>query len=872
MIFNAYKYGWNCVYFLTIEGIGHYFSEVAGSIAGAYTVDASLVIDRSAQVGSGVDRNTGLGQGLPLTFSLLDAVVYSNNVAAGKIVEFMIRPAHKCNLTQNVSPSDLTLHVDDTSGFDAAGTVYLGLEAFVYTSKTATTFVNNVDVAHARGQFGGLATAHYFGTAGGIVTQSVRIWRGRQVRLYATPVAPNGEISGATMTAEAVEIWRGVISTGPNRAGRLFTFEALALDRILDRPLQSGLTGTIVDTLPRFPIDPSSQASLHLDGYNAAGAKVWNAGAGWDILIEPFADYTADDLLSLQEQSNAVTVAWAAAVAALGAGGDIGDVLGVSDNNAGPPGSFLDPAIWHFILYFPNNAAIVQFSLSGTIGNKSIFDVHFSSGAGGFQNFKASLAGLWASSVDLMLKMPNEFYMFGISMAVQLDSPADAVPAQGMLKVGEVSGIAYHASQVLANVAYLSGLYQVGKSANAPFNPGEDLTGAQVTFVSASTFKVAESMLALLCSSGTLWLRSNPNDRLGYGDGYALQGGAGGLSAVDEASFATHLAGPSGNFQATAGGDSPVSFQSNFGGLLALAQKAIVARADSSGMVRLGLVDTHPGGSNYICEVTDNDLLTFAAEPVENVQLRDAVTQIRVKLGASGPQFVLQDKAGVQDQGGAVLDAQVPLLPGDSADVVKLAGWAKSILGQGSTLQAVDLHCVPWIVATVGDLILLNTSHPAVWDWGQGSAGFVGLARVLDAKRELTTGAKVLTVICEGDEFTRGLSIAALVISVAGGGGTPTSITIDVKYLALMVEALAAGPIDLLHYQPGWGAEDAGGSVEISAAVSSGGNCVLTVSSFAALATAIDTAKQSTLTWPRVAAATVYENLYAHADDGSVWG
>jgi hypothetical protein len=72
------------------------------------------------------------------------------------------------------------------------------------------------------------------------VTDRPRYWRGRQVRLWAYLVTPAGLV-----LADRREVWRGTMSSGPDRSGAGWAFEALSLDRVLERPILRQYTGIV---------------------------------------------------------------------------------------------------------------------------------------------------------------------------------------------------------------------------------------------------------------------------------------------------------------------------------------------------------------------------------------------------------------------------------------------------------------------------------------------------------------------------------------------------------------------------------------------------------------------------------------------------
>lgn len=823
MIWDALRYGFGVAYVLVIEGIPVVWSELATDLtlpAGFDQLDPSLVIDRSASVGQAVDRDTGMGQGLPLSFQLLDSE------AARGVVQRWSRSTY---LTSDLGASDTTANVADTTGFPSEGVLHIGQERITYSGLTSTTFTGL-----GRGAAWSPARRHIAQGAGAVVTDKPKVWRGRGVRLFAIPVAPDGSIASddGTLLAEAVEVWRGYVDQGPRRESGRFAFDALSLDRLLSQSLPAAATGTVVDGQPRGRVYPGDHIELRIIGYGSPG---------WDHLIRayPYADLANSALLTLDEQRDRIIAAWSDAVTAAGAGGALGALTLTPQKKGG----------WRWNVIFLADSSVEYVLVQGSVAGDPITGSFATPGGLTAQ----TVALPWWSTTRLLTNEGAEAPASG--MTIQLDAIVDDVPEAGLIAIGGAI-YSYDASETVGALLYVSGLSYTGEQAS---------TGSAVQVLFRREGAVSDLMLAILTSEGG----GGTYDVWGYGEGYALTGGSGTDSAVDEASFALQLAGPALDFEASVGGSEP-SFESQFSGLLTIAQRGIVARPDASGYVRLGVVSTEPAGSAYVASIGDAELLSLRGDPVEQVSRTEPLAALRVTLVSQGETegntYTLQEFSGLTEQAGRTLDLSLPVAAGQDLRS-QVTAWGASLLATTSTLQTLEIRVVPWVRATVGDLVRLQLTHPNVWSWLSGTPGYDGLGRVLGATRDLRDGALTLTVLIDGAISVAGLVPAMLVLS--GSGTSPTTVDVSRLHLPHLQQALASGPILLRHYQPGRGDEGGGGELTVASVTDTGSVARLTVSG--TLTEALSTTHKSHLCYPESSICNGYQGLFAHTGDGSVW-
>lgn len=856
VVWSPGQYGWGVVYWLQVEGVPVVWleRETALTLPAGFAQDGSLVIDRSSEVGQLVDRESGLGAGYPLTWQLLDTLTAR---------AWFRRPSLLASLRENVAWNDAVIRVDDVSAWPAGGGVFwLGLERVEYAATVGggdPRFTGCV-----RGTAGSLASEHRAGSVGGVCTDLPRWWRGRQVRLFASPVTPSGTMTGAALLDEADEIWRGVVDVGPDRVGGLWEFQSQSLDRRLDLRLAAPVTGKVLDSVTRWPVEPGLSFQVHIVGWDNTAppaVKLWE----FAISVEPFSGYASGALLTGAEQADAVKAAWVAAlplaidlVSGLpGAGIYLGPLV---CGGKGPP--------WLWSLGLVAGAVPIPGVIAHTIGfnqepvppeKTHVVNYYVAIGAGTVQWLG------WASNGDQI----NGAYQPGTpgpaafaGLAVELDAPVAVLPAWGSLKV-DGKAVQFAASSLSGSLAYFSKLY---------VTPGKPFVlsakaGAEVELVYTDGGQAHDVMRDLLCSSGSGQLGAF--DTLPLGQGYGLDGRvASATSAVEVDSFAKLAQGPlvALPVEARFGGQTLAEV---FGGLLSLGQRGVVTRGDDlSGArrQRLQLVSTEPGGSAWVASIGDEHLLTTDGDPVQAVRRRDVCNTVRLATPAGS--VLVQDVPSAAAQGEVAREFNVPFFGKVSAE--QASQWALSLFIPAQTEQAIEVRVVPWLDLDVGDLVRVQLTHFAIWQWSSGTLGFDGVGRVLGVKRELKSGAVTATILIDGGPVKRGLCPAMAVQTWTGPAAAPVTITVPRRYFAHVSQTLAlAAPARLLHFEAGLGAEDAGGGYNVSAAVDTGTACVLTVA--AVLGGAVLSAA-SWLTLPELATASDYQAGFAHDGDGSVWG
>ena len=646
---------------------------------------------------------------------------------------------------------------------------------------------------------------------------------------------------------DSVQLWRGRVTSGPDRAPDGFILGCQSIDRLLDAPLAGKVSGKVDSTTTRFEVNPSWSPTVYVlavDG-TGSGTAIYEHQISWT----PFQGYDPAVLLSGEEWRTQVEASWTIAAALAGASADLGSLL----HKEG------DGGVWHAYVTITANAAVKYVAVTSQPGPAGVDKTSFGSSGMAFDYLQQLWQTLGSGEVT------GDATSFAVSIKLDEGDPADVQPTGAVkLSTGSLSSIyTYSVVDTSGETVYLAGLK---RQSGQP-----KLTAAQAFDADAEILALDDDdtwdVLALRClhSSGT-GARSVTYDTLAAGAGYGIDSGS-----VDAASFIAHLGGVNFNGRASSAGKS---FVDMFGGIMALLRKAVVSRPDAAGVVALRVVET--GGSTaYLTTITDDDLLSYAGDPVVSIKRADAPNSVVVDAGEFGGslRLIYNDQADIDGRGKVEVAYAI-----DAIDRVQLAATARTAtvgsFANDATLQAVELVVRPSLDLHVGDAAWLTTTHPAVWTWSTdpGQVGYDGPARITGRRLGLKPGVVILTALIDGATQVHALSPAAEVVAYSDATA-PTAIDVSTIYTEHFVQAIAeaAGTIRVHHYQPGQ-AEGVAQWYIISAAVETAGVCRLTVSGAPVGAPTLDTAKRSTLTLPPTASATAYQALFAHADDGSYWG
>lgn len=770
-------YGYGLTYVLKIEGIPVLFAErdFGAAVPAGYTLDASLVIDESAAVGSEVDRREGIGRGYDLHVKLLDT---------SAVRGLFRRPEHTANLTADLPYMATTADVDATDGWPTSGTIYVGNEAIPYVGTGSATF-NNL----ARGTYGKAYTHQAASATGTIVTSGPRWWIGRRARLYAVGLDPYGQVLGDNLLDEAVEVWTGHINTAPRRDSGLWMMRLRSIDRRLDEPLVASITGRgewhldsdpllavesgmpDVDLLIRYEDPITGEVTQNVRPWqDLSVGNVVRASYLRQLVVDTFTPTGV--LLGLvwrselvQDKSATVTRRWVLYVqvdssAHVTAGVTVPGLATVTVT-AGTLSHFSTPG-GEGLALVPNPPA--GDGTEALVGTNLWLPVTVTSGAMKVYVDEGDPEDIPTAGWVILESEGNEEWHGYTSTTVDPGDPG-AVTLRFQGQAGpDVLTIAH------------------GQASGDP----PEVT---VRFAFRDAGDVRDTMRRMLMSSGrgdnsALW------DTLPATHGYDIED-------VDAAAWDEVMSGPlwqSLTADLLLEGES--SFTDVYGGLLSLAQLAVAPVATSSGVqlapVRTGLVDS----GVYTVTIRDWHLARPAngEPPVRTRETLRAPNVVAAKLHTVSSQangtILVSDKAAARAQG---VERWEPKLYGFRRNnmLAPVYQWAFSLFATGQVAQVVELDVVPWLDVDTGDPIYIDCSHPNLWQWSSGSPGYTGFGRVLGRRFNLATGLPTLVVMIEGILRSMALSPSAPVEAWAGADDNPTHIDLPLAYLPVLEQFLA---------------------------------------------------------------------------------
>ena len=864
-LWGALAFGWSTVYALKVDGISTVFVERAQNLALA-DIDASLSIDDSADVGVEIDRQTGIGAGLALSVTLRDTATVRG---------CMRRPSLVARLTDTYS-GGTTIDVDDTTGWPSSGTLYLGHEVYTYTGTTSTEFTGVARDA----TYSGPERIYPYG-AGYVVTDRPQSWRGRRCVLTAYPVDPSGYIDDTA----PIEVWRGEIEAEPLRKRDGFRLQAQSLDRVLDREICGTVTG-VVEDVRGVVVYPDLRLVLSIQGAHSHGTPTF---AYDNLVIEPFADLTSATLMDWGQFAGRLRDAWYAVFSAIVGNVYVDEYPHLEEL---PQGGLVLRAG----LLYDNQFEVYRFASywqgSYLAPNGFLPWRNMPASYGLTDSAASEVLATWVNgSARTVFHAYSTYTPKGYPCAlVRLDEPTLETYNTGRLYAGSQvydfvceSVLADDGRVFLSQIAAKTGAQIPFTLLGCTVELGNQLLGGPDFADDPSA--LAQVAYAVLVSTGSG--TNSIYDQLSASQGYAIpsqlltwdsggslgDGDAGTLDTLNDATTETLAALP-----------SKISLSKLLGGLLALRRQAIALLPFHGGM-RLQIVSTAPGASDYALSLTDSDLLGYAEDPVETTERLRPPNRVTIKATEGEEPVTVQDQSAVAIEGPEEWELDIPVVQRDA--LVSLAlQYGPSLVLQDRQSQAARVMLPPWTAVQVGDSIKLTSTHPGLWDASSGTPGYDSTARIVGLTRALKDGRQTATLLLEGATTQQALCMACEVYQWTGDPDDP--VTVDVwmprddgasltwallGYFDRML-ANCGGPAVLLHYRPGV-SEGTGETLTISAAeyrdaINEPPLVRLTVFSIAGGTTLT---ADSWLTLPDLPSGdgATWQNDHAHTDDGTSW-
>jgi hypothetical protein len=851
-VWKPMQYGWSHVYWMTIEGIPFLPCERALSKTvpiGFGSEVATLVVDNSARVGAVIDRNTGIGAGFPLSFKLLDSPTMSAYMTRQTVVRY---------LETAVNSTATVLTLDDVSGLTSP--VWLGRECVTFSGTAGAT----LDPC-TRG-VAGYALPHPIGSSANMVTSAPRYWRGRLVTLYAQPIDQTGYAPGTAWADTSIAVWRGYMSTEPLRSadGDGWEMQALPLDRQMARKLVGSLTGTVQDTEARFSVG-SDLLDIKVDSFAVATGAV----ATYQAKLTPLTDagFTFGDLISVSEAEAAIKTAWDSWVTAQGHGaifgsifywtapkklGNIGYQIGKGERVAFIEIKAAAPTVAYKCL-------VNWFNCSGSLYNNTTTDPLLFTTA---ENKSLSMRANYSGSIYNTGIGVDKNITPAISVAFDGGSPG-TLPAGGIFTIdGKPWRYAASQQSAIQNLLLLLNPYPIALS-----KPTDIGVGVSIVVRPANDGTLAQTMLRMLHSTGETSLRGTYDTLLG------IQGLGLPTALTDDAQILALLGDTWWQTVELSAAPDDQSIEEVLGGPLALGAFAVVVRGGIDSDAVVSAVHTNSAVGGATVEIADADLITYGGASV-NVMAIEPPNRIKATLRVGKDEVgvvAVNDPERIAAEGSQELSYDFPIVA--ASDNVKsfIAGYTTTRVVGDAQASIVEFDCVPWVGVDIGDPVDLTLTHPALWDIDTGSPGLSARGRVIGRQVTPATGVQHLTVIIDGQTSGKPLCPATPVLTVAGGAGTPTSVTVAAEYYYIFSTAYAqrAGTyMRLTYYEPGQGAETVTHYLDISA-VTDGATVSLTVAAYS-VGISVSTTL-GWLTWPESASDDVWQAQWMHDSDGSRW-
>lgn len=815
---GAIRYGFAPHYILRIEGIPLLPVEAVldANAPTGYTLDASLVIDGSARIGSVLSDKDHFAGAKDLEFRLTDTPA---------VRALMGRPTAQTTITAEFAHDATTMAVDSTAGFPtAASTIYFGTSCLEKTGYLYDAFTS-LD----RSVYGPAKTY----PAETVVTDSPGDWKRRRVELFMALIDPTGRYvvtSGGDILSQACCIWTGYMSARPVRNGT--EWECLASDQVqrLRAPLSASAQGTASWAL-------DDDGALLVDRAMVIRLRVHTDPTGpiTDVSARPFGDEPAGPIKRSRIRT-LISEKLLAAIVAANAATPI-DLIGWEKLDY-PEGGALarEWGMWVRVVGTTDPLQQATVSVSGN-GLES-----------GLYVFGPTRYGFYVTeTVKTSLAMRTQITDGALAVVIEEGDPA-ALPASGFIRLegGDRKQILEYTSLSVdgANGAKVhlqlaAGSQPIGS--DLAMLAADEVSGESaelsVTFLWRDEGPVEDVLRRAIVSTGDAV--NGAYDTLARGQGYAMPD-------IDAQSFADAFDGAFGMLSVVLAVDAGTSLANLMGGLLKLSQRGVAARRAADGSaVELAAVNVgSPDTLDVAATIRDADLAFV-----------DRSTRpIRVRSSFAAPQMIeiACKTADIGDQEGSegVIIAKSKDVADHTDDAWKLdvygidratlllpaQAWASSWF-QSYERQIVEIDLPPWQDVQVGDVLALDLDDVALWDYSRGAPGYHGLARVLGVQLRLETGAQTVEVALDGKRTAPPMAPSIPVVAVNGADPTaPTSIDVAESWFALLTLAIAGdGPWYLLVYLPG--ADDGAGQFAVDAIVLTGGVCRITFDDVAAMVT-----------------------------------
>ena len=766
-----FKRGYSSIFTLAIEGIPFLFVEKiparvdtasAPTAPTGRAVCPGLIIDRQ-KLSMELDRESGIGRGRAVDFR----IAYQDMEDYGYLGDIFKRPTIETAISADVSATATTISAI-TTAFPASGAFYLGREYIEYGNKNGpetafeacTRAVLGFPYLHSATS---IASSRY-------CTDTPKLWRGRFVTLTEHIVDPEGRMVESAWNTGTYqrEIWRGYIQAPPVPGAVAMSLSCLPLCRLLGNPLGFSVewqdnrktespwktfygeeylpfyaTGTErVSVAVAFTGTPSGgsppSSPLTVDVTGPTGVS-----SGFFSDPELYAEFLGQEIettvvaAGLTEFSYAGHYKlpnWGGVGARLSFQSDSPVTLSMVTVNVGSAGPyFLDSsAPWSSL----DNDDMYQHEIV-----YATFTRDFGAGTLPWLIVNANI-GVSANDFDI------------------------SAPGIGVLSAGGVDEIVTWDQAVtlaLGRVAIHINARGVGGSPIC--NPGTDHFTLTSAVGHVGTLK--DSLYTVLMSSGTGTRGTGEYafDTLAEGFGAGIPQAYLDTPSIDEIFYAGR---PSTCVQS-----GSVSIGELMGGWITLGGHCLVDYRES-GVMTLKAVSHQTGTfstlDNYTTGLSTSDVMLSRMKPADVLEPPNPVTVDTSSMIAVGAKVTVRDAPAIQEQTAHPMEFSAP-----GMDMQTALGAGREMIWLSAGQYAVTIDVGLWVDVQAGDSVVLEFSHPGVYDWDQGTPGPATVSgRVSGWSRDLSRGTQSLTILLNGVKANPGLLCPTAIIAGSPSGDTVT--------------------------------------------------------------------------------------------------
>ncbi len=845
-IMGAVAYGYAPHYLIRIEGCAVMPAEYIGDAVAptGYTLDASLVIDGSARVGSVVDPKTHVSRGFDLEVRLL---------ATSAIAALMQRPTKTTTLTADITATDTTIPVASALGW-AGADLHIGTSREEYGGHLLGSFVSVT-----RGTYGRQRSYK----AGTIVANGPYVWKGRRVDLFVVLLDPTGRYvqEGADILSSACMVWSGYVQERPWRDGNEWVLQCRDQVRRLAQPLGVAASGkarwsTNDDTL--LAIDRAATLTLSIldDGTGTYTDEEYQ--------LAPFTSLSTTAYQSQLRQAIVDAIDTARGVSGSGWREEAMDDAGLTRRYR-----LFVPVV------IPAAGAnlFVNIGIQGSGNTPYIFSLLW--------NGEIYVDGLDSVTVNVETALYMRTRVVGAGLAVELEDVApDDLPTEGYVQIEGGGASAYrhytglatddaNSALVRLTMAEDSGVQLDDIEAIARAEVEGDAADVSAKFYWLDSGRLPDILRRAIVSTGDA--QNGARDTLPKGQGL-------GLPYLDDASFDDVFDAAYRDLSFVLASESGTTLEELVGGILRLSQRALVTRRAADGST-VDIAAVRVGTADAVPVTTITDAMLVASKGRRPVRVRDTfggpqaiqVTCRTLPIGDApeGDGKILLRDPHLVDWTGERWDLDIyGVGRAELYDSAKV--WAMSRFRGGENRQVLELDVGPEVDAQPGDVVALSLQDPQLWDYATGTPGLAGLARCVGAQFAPDAFTQTLTVEVDGILAAGPMSPSLPIIGVNGGGTTPTSIDLDEAYYDLLAYARdGQSSWKVLAYLRGFDAGRA--EYTISTVTQPGGGVArLTVTAYPS-SPSVSLSTSYRLTWPVQDDCTDTQAPYLHASDKVQW-